>query len=381
MFPRLILKSLRQRPGRAVLIVLTLVMGLSLEAALLNLSLDIGNKSEQELKAFGSNILLLPRDEIDTSSAELTTGNRVFIPQTQLSSLDTPGDIPLEGYVPFLYSLAEVNGQRVAVSGTVFDKALKINPWWSIRGEAPARGGKGVVLGEELAMKLNVNEGGRITIRQEGRLETLAVVGVLSTGGSEDNQVLMDLDLAQSITGLPEKVSAVQVSVPTGGDFSVDEIAASLEEQLPGVRARTVKQVTEAGQNLLGKINMLMGLVTTLIIFISAVTVSASLANAVIERRCEIGLMKALGAEGRGIAAIILGEALLLSALAGPAGYLLGLMLAQVVGLSVFDTTVSFHLRVIPIVIVSAGLLAIAASLMPVRRALSIEPAVILRGE
>ena len=387
MFSRLILKSLRQRPGRALLIVLTLIMGLSLEGALISLSLDIGQKSEKELKAFGSNILLLPRDTVDQGGAAGAAANDVspesqgYIPEGQLSALETAGDIPLDGYVPFLYSLVEVNGRRAVVSGTNFDQAISINPWWHVSGEVPADGSGGVILGEELAQKLNLTAGDSVSIKQAGKMQTLKVLGTLSTGGSEDNQVVMDLAQAQSLSGLAGKVSVVQVSVPAGESEKFDQIAASLENLVPGAKAKTVLQVADAGQNLLGKVSMLMGLVTALIVFISGLTVSASLANAVIERRQEIGLMKSLGAGGRSIAAIILTEALALSAVAGPAGYLLGLALAQVVGLSVFDTAVAFHLPVIPVVIVSAGLLALAASLMPVRRALSIEPAVILRGE
>lgn len=367
-----------------MLIVLTLVMGLSLEAALLSLALDIGQKSEQELKAFGSNILLLPKDDQPDpgSGAETLQGNQGYIPEAQLTALDG-SPLWLEGYAPFLYSLATVNGTQAVISGTVFDQALKINPWWKITGEIPASGGNVAVVGSELASSLNLRPGDLITINGEGEggKENLMVTGILSSGGSEDNQVIMDLEQAQSMSGLADKVSVIQISVPASDNLSLDQFSTSLEERIPGARAKTVRQVAEASQNLLSKIKLLMGLVTLLIVFISGLTVSASLANAVIERRREIGLMKSLGAEGRGIAVIILGESLSLGFLAGPAGCLLGLVLAQAVGLSVFETTVSFHLPVIPVVMASAALLAFVASLMPVRRALSIEPAVILRGE
>ena len=390
MLPLLIFKSLRQRPGRALLIVLTLVMGLSLEAALLSLAMDIGNKSEQELKAFGSNILLLPReseepDGVNTAAApSAATSSRAIqghIPEAQLASLGGAGEYTLDGYAPFLYEMVQINGNKVIVSGTVFDQALKINPWWKITGDIPPKNGKNVLIGAELAKKLNLGAGDSLSLSYGDRRENMIVSGTVLTGGSEDNQILMNLELAQSLSNLPGKVSVVQVSVTANENQSLDGFASSLENRVPAAHAKTIKQVADAGQNLLGKINMLMGLVTVLIIFIAGLTVSASLANAVIERRREIGLMKSLGAEGRGIAVIILGESLALSAVAGPLGCLMGLAMAQAIGLSVFDTTVSLHLPVIPVVIISAALLAFVASLMPVHRALSIEPAVILRGE
>jgi len=381
MFTRLITRSLRRRPGKALLIVLTLITGLSLESALLSLSADIGEKNERELSAFGSNILLTPRDAAGLSVPGSSPLSQSYIDQTRLAALDGPVDFPLEGYAPFLYSLADAGGHKVVIAGTDFEKAQKINPWWSIEGGAPGKGQGGAILGKELAARLGLAVGESLSITAGGTARTLAVSGTLQTGGAEDNQVIMDLDQAQAFSGLAGKVSVVEVSARAAEGQDLDQVAASLDSLVPGAHARTVKQVADAGQNLLGKISLLMGLVTALIIFVSALTVSASLANAVIQRRSEIGLMKALGADSRGIAAVIVGEALVLGAVAGPAGYLLGLILAQVIGLSVFDTTIAFHLPVLPIVIISAGILAFAASLMPVRRAMSIDPAVILRGE
>lgn len=298
MLPRLIIRSLRHRPGRALLIVLTLIMGLSLEAALLTLAMDIGEKNERELTTFGSNILLLPKDAADPAASGLSLKSQGQIDQSQLSALDGPVDFPLAGYAPFVYSLADANGRQIVITGTDFERALKINPWWSVAGEIPAKGSHGAILGNEVAAKLGLKAGDSLTIKQGDTVSTLVVTGTLNSGGSEDSQVIMDLDQAQSISGMAGKVSVVEVSVLAGEGQNLDQVAASLDELVPGTRAKTVKQVAEAGQNLLGKINLLMGLVTALIIFISGLTVSASLANAVIERRREIGLMKSLGAEG-----------------------------------------------------------------------------------
>ncbi|MHB9111186.1 MAG: ABC transporter permease [Thermoleophilia bacterium] len=381
MLPRLITRSLRHRPGRALLIVLTLIMSLSLEAALLSLAMDIGEKNERELTAFGSNILLLPKDLADPAVSGQSLDSQGHIDQSRLTALDGPVDFPLAGYAPFLYNLADVNGRQIVITGTDFAQALKINPWWSVEGEIPVKGSPGAILGKEAAAKLGLKAGDSLTVKEGNTATTLTLTGILVSGGSEDSQLMMELDQAQSISGLTGKVSVVEVSVLASEYQNLDRVAASLDELVPGARAKAVKQVAEAGQNLLGKISLLMGLVTTLIIFISGLTVSASLANAVMERRREIGLMKSLGADGRVIVSAILGEALVLGAVAGPGGYLLGLVLAQAIGLSVFDTTVSIHLPVIPIVIISSGVLAFMASLMPVRRALSMDPVVILRGE
>ena len=54
---------IRQR-GRFILIALTVALGVSLATAMLNVMFDIGEKVNQELKAFGANIVVTPRNSM-----------------------------------------------------------------------------------------------------------------------------------------------------------------------------------------------------------------------------------------------------------------------------------------------------------------------------
>ncbi len=61
-------------------------------------------------------------------------------------------------------------------------------------------------------------------------------------------------------------------------------------------------------------------------------------------------------------------------------GWVLGYLLAQLLGLTVFNAAISLRLPVLPITLVLSLLVAILAAIVPVRRAVSVEPAKVLKG-
>ena len=101
----------------------------------------------------------------------------------------------------------------------------------------------------------------------------------------------------------------------------------------------------------------------------------------VIERRTEIGLMKALGA-GSGLVGVLLAaEQLLLAFVGGGIGYALGIILARLLGERIFGFAPEPNLFVLLIILVLAALITLLGSALPVRRASRYDPAPILRGE
>jgi putative ABC transport system permease protein len=133
--------------------------------------------------------------------------------------------------------------------------------------------------------------------------------------------------------------------------------------------------------NILGKIEDMMFLVTIVALLASALGVMTTMTTSVIERKKEIGLMKSVGAENKKIVALFLGEATIIGIAGGILGYIIGFVLSQFIGMSVFNTTISSRIEVLPIAIgISVGV-SLLASILPVRRATKVEPAIVLRGE
>src|SRR5437773_8054982 len=107
----------------------------------------------------------------------------------------------------------------------------------------------------------------------------------------------------------------------------------------------------------------------------------ASSAASVIERRTEIGLMKALGAGSGTVGFLLAAEQLLLAFVGGGIGYALGIVLARLLGQKVFGAAPEPSMLVLLVVLGLAAVVTLLGSAIPLRRASLYEPAPILRGE
>ena len=379
MFWRVLRGSLRYQRGRLAVATLAVLLGASLISALVNLSFDVSSQAGRELRAYGANLVLLPRGESTTEATSImgtATAERSF-PEADLAVLDAVEEVV--GYAPYLYLVADIGGQPVVVAGTQFDRALAVSPWWQIDGQWPARPEDGLV-GASVARTLGLAPGDRVTLTYGEATHTLTVAGVLQTGGPEDSQVFVPLKVAQTLSSRPGEVSMVQVSA-LAGQRSVEDFAAYIEARLPGVDARALQQFAQAEAEVLRRIRRLMALVAALVLVVAALTVGSTLVTAVLERRAEIGLMKALGASDRRVAAFFLTEALSMGVASGLLGYVAGLGVAAFVGWQVFQSPLSPTPIGLPVTLGVAAGVVLLASLWPVRQALAVDPAVTLRGE
>jgi putative ABC transport system permease protein len=224
----------------------------------------------------------------------------------------------------------------------------------------------------------------------------------VTTGGYEEEQLFAPLVTVQTLLEKQGKVSRVLVSaltVPmddfgkknpatmTKDDYEkwyctayVTSVAKNVEEVMAGSRAKPIWQIASAEGALLKKLNSVMLLLTVLALGASATAVSTSLMASMAERSPEIALMKAVGADRFQISAIFMGETLIISVAGGVIGYLLGDQLAGIISRTVFNSTIVSPLWLFPTAIISAFVVAIAGSVTPLRRALLIEPVVVLKG-
>ena len=213
----------------------------------------------------------------------------------------------------------------------------------------------------------------------QARSITVTVSGILKTGGNEDGYIYMSADDMVELTGAWEP-SIAQYSVALEGD-QLTALVDSINASVPSVRAQTVKRLVQSDSGVIDMLRSLLGIITVIVLALTTIGVSTTMIAVVTERRNEIGLRKALGATSRSIMGEFMGEGVALGAIGGLVGAAAGYALAAAISWNVFHRAVAVHPLVLIATVVSSVAVAVVACLPPVRRALAVDPALVLRGE
>jgi putative ABC transport system permease protein len=270
--------------------------------------------------------------------------------------------------VPLMLTSGRIGNQVVSVAGVVAPK-----PYWHIQGSATISPGK-CLAGEVLARQLNLS----LNSQLEGQLCTLA--GIVSTGGVEDQQLIVDFASAEVLSGSHDAASAIEIQAP--GE-RLESIRATLAREFPSTDVRTVRAVASTESNVVLKMRAALFLLTLLILAITTLCVTSNFSEMVIDRAKEIGIMKALGGAERRIAAFFISESATLAVVATVIGYTGGIFAAAAIGREIFGGV--FHVQMDWLVLAGVAavmlLVATVATAIATARIWSIQPAVILRGE
>lgn len=428
MFWRMLKGALSRQRRKMFMVALTIALGVSLTTAMLNVMLDVGDKVNRELKAYGANITVTPRSASvlkELYGVEAGAGAAgQYLQEADLGKLKTIfWANNIVAFAPTLEAKASLgaNGDEVTLIGTWFERKLELptgevvetgikelKSWWSIDGQwAQDTDLRGAMVGSLLAKKRNIKTGDELQIAASGSspAEKLVVKGIINSGGAEDEQIFVPLSFVQKFSNMDGKVAKVEVSAITTPDNDlarkaahnpksltlkewetwyctayVSAISYQIEEAVSGARAKPVRQVAESEGAILQKTQLLMLLITALSLAGSALGISNLLTASVMERTREIGLLKALGATDSEILLSTLSETMTTGIAGGIAGYFMGLGFAQIIGQTVFGSAVEAKGMVIPIVMILVVLVTLAGSLPAFRMLLSLRPAEVLHG-
>src|SRR6202158_857851 len=220
MFVRLVYESFRRQKRRKLLAGAAITLGVTVATAMIAVATDIGDKINRELRTIGANLLVTPQE--DTLDVEI--GGINLKPPRHGAFLDE-ADLPkikgtfwhnnITAFSPMLPVNASLQhdgkAENLTLLGTYFAKRISFgkeefnagvrttHPWWRVSGAWPDDSSRDVLLGEKLAARLRTAAGDKIAV--SGR--QLRVSGILSTGSSEDEEIVAPIALAQEILGKP----------------------------------------------------------------------------------------------------------------------------------------------------------------------------------
>jgi len=430
MFFKLMKRTFTKGFKSKILAVAAIMLGTSMATTMLSISMDIGDKMNRELKSYGSNIVVKPESayipaEINGVEIGNKEGNKKYL--TEKDALKIKMIFWRHNIVdlaPYLKVQAKVNGEKAVVKGTWFDDEIRIpsgekyrlgikdlKSWWDIRGEwiQDGKSSNLAMAGIKFASENNISKGDLIKLEfnKDGKriIKEVKVKGIISSGDEAENQIFVPLKFLQSSLNMGNKIEKIEVSALTSpvNDLArkasndpesltaeefetwyctayANSIAYQIEEVIPGAVAEQVRQISESESKILGKINLLMVLVTIAALISSSLGISSIMTTKVLERRQEIGLMKAIGAEDINIVMFFLAEIVVFALAGGILGFFLGSAFANIIGINVFSVPVAMKLLLAPFVIILAVMIAVLGSISPLKIVLKLDPAEVLHG-
>jgi putative ABC transport system permease protein len=434
MFLRIVADSFGRRPRHKLLTGAALALGMGVATAALSVSLDVGDRLAKEFRSLGANLLVTPQADslpLEIGGVDYRPVNAgAYLPEADLGKLKTIfWHNNIVAFAPILEVPVRVRthgSENTSGSGILGNATLigswyshtlslpdgssfvtgieKTNPWWHVEGKWISETGDSCVVGEKFARRFGISIGDSIEIETSSDSgHEIRVAGILSGAGPEDDAIVVPLPLAQGMANKPGQYRKLYVSALTKpeDDFArrdpktmkadeferwscspyVSSIAYSIKQVLPGADVRVIRRVAEGEGAILTRVRILLWLVTGAALLAAALAVGASSAASVIERRTEIGLMKALGAGSGTVGFLLAAEQLLLAFVGGGAGYALGIILARLLGEKIFGAAPEPSLIVFLVIIALAAGVTILGSAFPLRRASRFEAAPILRGE
>ena len=395
MFFRMIFASLVRRRSRMIVALLAIVVGASILSGLVLIYYDVPRQMSSQFRSYGANVILTPSGEGDITEESLAAGVSVF-PSGELG-----------GYTPYRYETSKIHNMPVTLAGIDFASVLTTSPYWYVEGEMPAASGEALV-GGDMADELGLSVGSKVSAVQTIEItddtdtslipsyemytdpetgETYAdhelemtVTGILETGGSEEDYIYVSFDDLSYLTLDARGYDIVEVSVATTSQ-KLEEYIAKVDALDAGVSAKLVKRLTASEDTVLTKLQSLVFIVTAVVLVLTMICVATTMLAVIAERRKEIGLRKAIGASDASIVGQFLSEGIVLGFVGGVIGSLLGFAFAQVVSMNVFGSAITFRPLLIPITIVASVLVTGAACMIPIKNAVEVDPALVLKGE
>lgn len=435
MFFTMLWGAVFRRRSRAMMAVIASLVGAATLFCLASVCVAVPRQMNEEMREYGANLIVTPSAASGKSQGIDSTTMRA------VTSLVTAGHSAKSA--AYRYESVRVNSAPYTIAGVDAKSVRALNRHWNVMGDWSSAGN--VMVGRDVADALGVKVGSRVTIAyrssdaqtsdsaesdaqsaegtdgtedtedtgtgaqgageadaasrsaetgthatENGRVSSdimdtdgteFRVSGIVDTGGNEDSIIYATTADVAKLAGSKRGADVVEYSVNAMGDDLNAIVDGINRNSNSAVKAQTVTRITSSDTRIIAMLQTLFWIVSLVVLVLTLVGVGTTISSIVSQRRNEIGLRKALGASSRAIGAEFTVESAIYGLIGGLFGTAIGYALARILCVTVFDRALGFNWLLGIASLMLSMLIAVIASIPPVRRATRIDPAIVLREE
>lgn len=429
MFFTMLWGAVFRRRSRAMMAVIASLVGAATLFCLASVCVAVPQQMNEEMRAYGANLIVTPASATGKSQGIDTATVR------NVTALIGAGHSVKSA--AYRYESVRINSASYTIAGVDVKAVRALNRHWNVTGDWPGSGN--VMVGRDVADALGVKVGSRVTIgyraadasasasssasaksdsdestetaessaqgtqstqttqgeqttqaTENGRVSSdimdnngteFRIAGIVDTGGNEDSIIYATTADVSKLAGHERGADVVEYSVNAMGD-ELNAIVNRINKNTnTAVKAQTVTKITSSDTRIIAMLQTLFWIVSLVVLVLTLVGVGTTISSIVSQRRNEIGLRKALGADSRAIGVEFYVESGIYGLIGGLLGTAIGYVLARVLCATVFGRAIGLNWLLCVGSLLLSVAIAVIASIPPVRRATRIDPAIVLREE
>lgn len=429
MFFTMLWGAVFRRRSRAMMAVIASLVGAATLFCLASVCVAVPQQMNEEMRAYGANLIVTP-----ASATGKSQGIDTAIVRNVTALIGAGHSVKSAAY---RYESVRINSAPYTIAGVDVKAVRALNRHWNVTGDWPGSGN--VMVGRDVADALGVKVGSRVTIgyraadasasasssasaksdsdestetaessaqgtqstqttqgeqttqaTENGRVSSdimdnngteFRIAGIVDTGGNEDSIIYATTADVSKLAGHERGADVVEYSVNAMGD-ELNAIVNRINKNTnTAVKAQTVTKITSSDTRIIAMLQTLFWIVSLVVLVLTLVGVGTTISSIVSQRRNEIGLRKALGADSRAIGVEFYVESGIYGLIGGLLGTAIGYVLARVLCATVFGRAIGFDWLLGTGSLLLSVAIAVIASIPPVRRATRIDPAIVLREE
>lgn len=382
MFFTMLWGAVFRRRSRAMMAVIASLVGAATLFCLASVCVAVPQQMNEEMRAYGANLIVTPASATGKSQGIDTATVR------NVTALIGAGHSVKSA--AYRYESVRINSAPYTIAGVDVKAVRALNRHWNVTGDWPGSGN--VMVGRDVADALGVKVGSRVTIgyraadasasasssasaksdsdestetaessaqgtqstqttqgeqttqaTENGRVSSdimdnngteFRIAGIVDTGGNEDSIIYATTADVAKLAGSKRGADVVEYSVNAMGD-ELNDIVNNINRSADknpnsAVKAQTVTRITSSDTRIIAMLQTLFWIVSLVVLVLTLVGVGTTISSIVSQRRNEIGLRKALGADSRAIGVEFYVESGIYGLIGGLLGTAIGYVLARV---------------------------------------------------